>query len=799
MSVQTRSGNLEPVRFDAIHNRIQTICEKANLTNLNSVEITKKTIDRLYNGVTTSELDDFSATICANMGVIDPDYSILAGKICISNLHKNTKQLISEYSFSSITKKINEESSLIHPLYYQKVIENANILDGAIDYSRDYMYDYFGYKTLERSYLLKSNDEIIERPQCMHMRVAVFLNIDKNGYFNLDGCLDLYELLSLHKYTHATPTLFNAGTIRPQLSSCFLLGTEDSIEGIFKTISKCAFISKYAGGIGIHCSNIRASGSIIRTTGGKSSGIIPMLKVYNEVGRYINQGGKRNGSIALYMEPWHGDIEAFLELKKPTGAETERARDLFLALWVPDLFMERVEKDEMWSLMCPDMCPNLQDTYGEDFKKLYNEYEEDPNKIIKRVKARDIWNAILTSQIETGVPYMCYKDAVNRKSNQKNIGTIKSSNLCAEIMEYSDKDEYAVCNLASLNLTKCVKFIDDNPYFDFDELYETSRRATRYLDNVIDINYYPVDETNISNSKNRPIGLGVQGLADVFFQMKYAFESIEAKQLNKMIFETIYHASLTESMELAKIRGAYDTFEGSPASKGILQMDLWLNEVNEVNKVNEASEATEFKSNCNLDWNILKEDIKTFGLRNSLTTAIMPTASTSQILGNYECIEPMNSNVYSRRTLAGNFIVMNKYLVKDLQKINLWDDKMKDEIIKNNGSIQEITSIPDKLKDIYKTVWEIKQRSVVDLAIDRGLFVDQSQSLNIFMATPSYKKLTSCHMYTWKQGLKTGMYYLRSKPAVNAIKFTLSSSESNNSLSEESDSSSENQCDVCSG
>ncbi|VVU94675.1 Ribonucleotide reductase, barrel domain [seawater metagenome] len=744
MEVIKRNGRREPVQFDKITSRIRHLITEEESKYIDATQIAHQTILSMYNGITTEELDQLSSNICASFITIHPLYNNLGAKIGISNLHKMTLD-----SFSDKIKLLYNNNNNISKEYYEFVMKNRDRINKHIKYERDYDFDFFGFKTLERAYLMKLDNKIVERPQDMIMRVNTFIHMD-----DIDKALKSYDLMSEGYFTHASPTLFNSGTTRPQLSSCFLLGTDDSIEGIFKTFTNCGYISKWAGGIGVHVSNIRANGSNIQGTNGQSSGIVPMLKVYNEIARYINQGGKRKGSIAIYLEPFHADIFDFLELRKNTGSETERARDLFLALWIPDLFMKKVEKDEYWHLMCPHECPGLTEVYGDDFDKLYNKYIEE-NKFRKRVKAREIWDKILESQIETGVPYIAFKDSVNKKSNQKNIGTIKSSNLCIEIMEYSDENEYAVCNLASIAVNK---FVDpETKSFDYDKLYEVAYCATDNLNKVINLNYYPTPETKRSNLKHRPVGLGIQGLADAYALMRYPFASDEANLLNRNIIETIYYASLKASNDIAKELGSYETFKGSPFSEGLLQYHLW----------------DEQPSLDKWDWTSLIEDIKKYGTRNSLLTSLMPTASTSQILGNNECFEPFTSNLYTRKTLAGEFIMINKHLVKDLIKLDLWSEEMKDKIVYYNGSVQNIDNIPDDIKELYKTVWEIPQKALLEQAKTRGPFIDQSQSMNIFMATPDSNRLTSSHFYAWKAGLKTGIYYLRSKPAANAIKFTI--------------------------
>jgi len=752
MEVIKRDGRREIVQFDKITARIKNLCSNEDLKRryIEPILIAQKTIASIYSGITTEEIDKISAIICDSMILTHYKYSQLGAKICISNLHKKTSN-----SFYETTKKIYEHKDfnglhvpLVSEKYYKVVNEHKDIFDKIIDYERDYMFDYFGFKTLERSYLIKINGKIIERPQHLIMRVAVGIHFD-----DIDNIVKTYDYMSKGLFTHATPTLFNAGSNRSQLSSCFLLGTEDSLTGIAKTMTSCMEISKWAGGIGIHVSNIRAKGSIIRGTNGRSNGIIPMIKVYNEIARYIDQGGgKRNGSIAVYLEPWHADVFEFLELKKNTGAETERARDIFLALWVPDLFMKRLETNELWSLMCPDECPGLNECYGDEFERLYTEYEQ-LKKYKKQVRVMDLWNAILESQMESGVPYVAYKDHVNRKNNQQNIGIIKSSNLCVEINEVSDANEYAVCNLASIAVNR---FIKPDGTYDFDKLCEVSKQCIINLNKIIDINYYSTPETKISNMRHRPVGLGVQGLADAYMAMKYPYESAEAFELNKQIFETIYYGALSASCELAKIDGHYETFKGSPFSKGIFQFDMWG-----------------VKPSNRWNWDKLRNDVIKYGTRNSLLTSLMPTASTSQILGNTESFEALTSNIYTRRTLAGTFTIVNKFLVDDLVKLDLWNDKMKEKIVYYNGSIQSIPEIPDELKSIYKTVWEIKQKAAIDQSADRGAFIDQSQSMNLYLYEPDSLKLTSALYHGWKRGLKTGSYYIRSKPSADAIKFTV--------------------------
>lgn len=755
MNVVKRNGEVEPVSFDKVLKRINTMskCESfgGNLEFVNIYEIAQKVCSRIYDGVKTSELDELAAQICSSMTLEHPQYSQLASRIIISNHQKNTSPSFSEtihilYNNVDVEGKHNP---LISDTVFQCVLNNKEKLNAVLDYSRDYLFDYFGFKTLERSYLLRVNNKIVERPQHMIMRVSL-------GVHGMDikDAIETYDLMSRKFFVHATPTLFNAGTPHPQCSSCFLLATHDSIDGIFDTLKECANISKRAGGIGLHISDIRGKNSHIRGTNGKSSGIVPMLRVYNNMARYVDQAGRRNGSIAIYLEPHHKDIESFLELRKNHGAEEERARDLFYALWISDLFMERVNKNEMWSLMCPDKCRGLNDVFGDDYKKLYEEYEE-KKMYDKQVKAQDLWFKILSSQIETGTPYMLYKDHVNRKNNQKNLGVIKSSNLCTEIMEYTDNEETAVCNLASVCLPS---FLETNGTFNFQNLEKVVKVIVKNLNKIIDINLYPVEKARNSNMKHRPLGIGVQGLADLFVLMKIPFDSENARQINRDIFETMYYSSLEASMELAKKHGkTYSSFKGSPTSRGILQFDMWNVEVTDKRHA----------------WSTLKENIKTYGLLNSLLLAPMPTASTSQIMGFNEAFEPFTSNIYTRKTSAGEFILVNKYLIKDLQDIGLWNADMKSKIILHAGSIQNIPEIPQNLKDMYKIVWEIKQKCIIEMAADRGAFIDQSQSMNLFVDNPDFKKLTSMHFYAWSKGLKTGMYYLRTKAKAKAQQFTM--------------------------
>lgn len=751
MFVIKRDGRTETVKFDKITARIEKLCYGLNPQLVDPVDVAKKVIEGLYDGVTTSELDNLAAETAASLTTRHPDYALLASRIAVSNLHKNTTKSFSA-TMRALYVYIDPKSQLAAPLLADDVWEiiekNADLLDSHIIYDRDFSFDYFGFKTLERSYLLKLNGQIVERPQHMYMRVAV--GIHKN---DLESVIKTYDLLSERWFTHATPTLFNAGTPKPQMSSCFLLTMkDDSIEGIYDTLKQTAKISQSAGGIGLSIHNIRATGSYIGGTNGTSNGIVPMLKVFNDTARYVDQGGgKRKGAFAIYLEPWHADVFEFLDLKKNHGKEENRARDLFYALWIPDLFMERVEANGDWSLFCPHESPGLSDCWGDNFKTLYEGYEKE-GRARKVIKAQELWYAIINSQIETGTPYLLYKDAANRKSNQQNLGTIKSSNLCTEIIEYTSPEEVAVCNLASIALPRFVA----NREFDHQKLYDVTFQATINLNKIIDENYYPVEEAQYSNMRNRPVGLGIQGLADVFILMRQAFDSEASKLLNVEIAETMYYAALKASVHLAKRDGAYQTYEGSPMSKGLLQFDMW-----------NVTPTTRW------DWATLRGDIKKHGVRNSLLIAPMPTASTSQILGNNECFEPYTSNIYTRRVLSGEFVVVNKHLLRDLATLNLWDSTMKNSIIAANGSIQHIKEIPEDIKELYKTVWEIKQRSLIDMAADRGAYICQSQSLNLFIQEPTTSKLTSMHFYAWKKGLKTGMYYLRTQAATQAVKFTI--------------------------
>ncbi len=753
MYVVKRDGRKEPIMFDKITARVRKLCY--GLSDLvDPVRVTMRVIEGLYDGVTTSELDNLAAEIAATLTTAHPDYAKLAARISVSNLHKNTKKSFSE-TMKDLHEYVNPRTGKKAPLLsdevYKVISENADMLDSTIIYNRDFGYDYFGFKTLERSYLLKLNGKIAERPQHMLMRVSIGIHLE-----DLDSAIETYELMSKKFFTHATPTLFNSGTPKPQMSSCFLLAMkDDSIDGIYDTLKQTAKISQSAGGIGLSIHNIRATGSYIAGTNGTSNGIVPMLRVFNDTARYVDQGGgKRKGSFAVYVEPWHADIFEFLELKKNHGKEEMRARDLFYAMWIPDLFMKRVETDSEWTLMCPNECPGLFTNHSEAFEELYTRYETE-GKGRKTIKARELWEKILESQIETGTPYMLYKDAANRKSNQKNLGTIRSSNLCTEIMEYTSPDEVAVCNLASIALPMFVK----NGSFDHKELFRVTKRVTKNLNRVIDRNYYPVKEAENSNMRHRPIGLGVQGLADTFIMLRLPFTCDEARKLNQEIFETLYFAAVTASMEASKEEGPYSTYKGSPISKGEFQHNLWGIKDDELSG--------------RWDWEKLRKSVKKHGVRNSLLVAPMPTASTSQILGNNECFEPYTSNIYTRRVLSGEFIVVNKHLLEDLVGLGLWNENLKQELMRANGSIQHINEIPEEIKELYKTVWELSMKDIIDMSRQRGYFIDQSQSLNLFMENANYPKLTSMHFYAWKSGLKTGMYYLRTKAAVDAIKFTL--------------------------
>ncbi|TGZ81591.1 ribonucleoside-diphosphate reductase large subunit [Ascodesmis nigricans] len=762
MYVLKRDGRKERVQFDKITARVSRLCYGLDPDHIDAATITQKVISGVYQGVTTIELDNLAAETAAYMTVTHPDYAILAARIAVSNLHKQTKKVWSQVVsdlYHYVNPKNGRPSPMISEKTYETVMRHADEFNSAIVYDRDFGYNYFGFKTLERSYLLRIDGKVAERPQHMIMRVAVGIHGD-----NVEKVIETYNHMSLRHFTHASPTLFNAGTPSPQLSSCFLVAMkDDSIEGIYDTLKTCAMISKTAGGIGLNIHNIRATGSYIAGTNGNSNGIVPMLRVYNNTARYVDQGGnKRPGAFAIYLEPWHADIFEFLDLRKNHGKEEVRARDLFYALWICDLFMKRVEKNQDWSLFCPNEAPGLADVYGEEFEELYTKYENTPGLARQTIKAQKLWHAILDAQVETGNPFMLYKDAANKKSNQKNLGTIKSSNLCTEIIEYSGPDEVAVCNLASIALPAFVDIANET--YDFQKLHDVTKVVIKNLNKIIDVNYYPVQEAKNSNMRHRPVGVGVQGLADAFLALRMPFDSSEARQLNLQIFETIYHAAVEASTELAEVEGTYETYEGSPASQGILQYDMW-----------------NVKPTDLWDWDELKAKVKKHGLRNSLLVAPMPTASTSQILGYNECFEPYTSNIYSRRVLAGEFQIVNPWLLKDLVEMGLWGDSMKNRIIAANGSIQHITNIPDDIKALYKTVWEISQKTILDMAADRmspsylmgAAFIDQSQSLNIHMQNPTKGKLTSMHFYGWKKGLKTGMYYLRTQAAAAAIQFTV--------------------------
>ncbi len=757
MFVVKRDGRKEPVMFDKITARVKKLCYNLNPL-VDPVRVAMRVIEGLYDGVTTSELDNLASEIAATMTTTHPDYAQLAARISVSNLHKNTKKSFYDTMtdlYTYVNPRTGKEAPLLSDEVYDVIKKHKDVLDSSIIYNRDFGYDFFGFKTLERSYLLKLNGQIVERPQHMLMRVSVGIHME-----DIDAVLETYELMSKRFFTHATPTLFNSGTPKPQMSSCFLLTMkEDSIDGIYDTLKQTARISQSAGGIGLSIHNIRATGSYIAGTNGTSNGIVPMLRVFNDTARYVDQGGgKRKGSFAIYVEPWHADIFDFLDLKKNHGKEEMRARDLFYAMWTPDLFMKRVEADAEWTLMCPNECPDLYNCHSDEFEALYTQYEAE-GKGRRTIRARELWEKILESQIETGTPYMLYKDAANRKSNQKNLGTIRSSNLCTEIMEYTAPDEVAVCNLASIALPM---FVNEGA-FDHEELFRVTKRVTKNLNRVIDRNYYPVPEAENSNLRHRPIGLGVQGLADTFIQLRMPFTSDAAKELNQEIFETLYFAAVTASMEMAQEEGPYTTYKGSPISKGKFQHNLWGIKDEELSG--------------RWDWAALRKDVKKHGVRNSLLVAPMPTASTSQILGNNECFEPYTSNIYTRRVLSGEFIVVNKHLLEDLVERGLWNEEMKQELMRANGSVQQIEGIPDDIKELYKTVWEMSMKDIIDMSRQRGYFIDQSQSLNLFMEGATMAKLTSMHFYAWKSGLKTGMYYLRTKSAVDAIKFTLSNKE----------------------
>lgn len=750
MYVIKRNGKKESVKFDKITARIEKLSYSLN-RSVNVIDVAKKVIEGIYDGVPTTELDNLAAETAASLTIKHPDYALLASRIAISNLHKNTTKSFSDTMrvlYNCTDPKTGRKMPLLADDVMQIIEEHAELLDSSIIYDRDFAFDYFGFKTIEKSYLLRIDGKVVERPQHMYMRVAI--GIHKS---DVHAAIETYNMMSERWFTHATPTLFNAGTPKPQMSSCFLLTMkDDSIDGIYDTLKQTAKISQSAGGIGLAIHNVRATGSYIGGTNGTSNGLIPMLRVFNDTARYVDQGGgKRKGAFAIYLEPWHADVFDFLDIRKNHGKEELRARDLFNALWIPDLFMKRVEENAEWSLFCPNEAPGLSECFGEEFEKLYTTYEKE-GRARKSIKAQELWFAILEAQIETGTPYLLYKDAANQKSNQQNLGTIKSSNLCTEIIEYTSPDEVAVCNLASLALPR---FVQDGK-FNFEKLYDVTYHVTQNLNKIIDGNYYPVEEARNSNMRHRPIGLGVQGLADVFILMRLPFESDMAKLLNKNIFETIYFAAMTASKDLAKKFGAYETFAGSPLSQGKFQFDLW-----------------NVKPSDRYDWESLRAEVMQFGARNSLLVAPMPTASTSQILGNNECFEPYTSNIYTRRVLSGEFIIVNKHLLRDLAELGLWNNTMKNKIIAANGSIQNINEIPANIKELYKTVWEIKQRNLIDMAADRGAFICQSQSLNLFVDSPTMAKLTSMHFYAWKKGLKTGMYYLRTQAATQAVQFTV--------------------------
>jgi len=793
MRVKKRDGTFQNIAFDKILNRVKNLGKMAAITSINYSSLIIKVIDQLHDGISTTKIDELTAEQCATLSTLHPDYITLASYITVSNNHKNTSD-----SFYDAMKTLYEnkngnfvQSPLVSHELIKVVDEYKEVFESMIQYKRDYLIEYFGLKTLEYSYLMKINGKIIERPQHMWLRVAIGIHGD-----DLKRIKETYDLMSQKYFTHATPTLFNAGTLRPQLSSCYLIAMEDdSLGGIFNTLSDCAHISKWAGGIGLHIHNIRAKGSLIAGTNGASTGIVPMLRVFNSTARYVDQGGRRNGSFAIYLEPWHADICDFLELKKNHGDEELKARDLFYALWIPDLFMRKVKANEEWCLFSPSECPGLSDMCGNDFDSLYHHYESEKREKGK-INARDLWFKILDSQMETGTPYLLYKDACNKKSNQQNLGVIKSSNLCTEIVQYSDDTETAVCNLASIALNRFVKLATDSdsngpgPCYDFEALHAVTKIVTYNLNRIIDINYYPTEKTKKSNMRHRPIGIGVQGLADVFMLMNYAFASNESKELNKQIFETMYHAALESSMELAKLHGPYETFQGSPASDGVLQFDMW-----------EYDPGT-----ARYDWTALKASIVEHGLRNSLLLAPMPTASTSQILGNNEAFEPITSNIYTRRTMAGEFIVMNKYLMRELIDAGLWNERLKNNIIANRGSVQHLTQLSEHVRNKYKTVWEIPMKDVIDMSADRAVFICQSQSLNLWMEEPNYKSLTSMHFYAWTKGLKTGLYYLRRKPKHQAQQFTIEPPTSRNAENDDEDNSNlqflqdeeENTCTMCS-
>lgn len=775
MHVTKRNGQREEVSFDKVLKRLRIL---SHGLDIDITEIASKVCSRIFDGVHTTELDELAANICSSLVFENPDFGTLAARISISNHHKNTKASFVETmdDLYSYTDTLGNHRPIVSSSLHAITYKYKNLLDSEINHQRDFEYDYFGFRTLQRSYLMKIDGHVVERPQHMLMRVAIGIHGD-----DIERALETYHLLSKRFFTHATPTLFNAGTQYQQMSSCYLVSIiEDSLEGIFDTIKECSKISKWSGGIGIHISDVRARGSRINKTNGVSSGIIPMLRVFNNTARYVNQGSKRLGSIAVYLEPWHADVESFLELRKNHGNEEERCRDLFTALWVPDLFMERVRDNMNWSLMCPSTCPGLADVWGEQFKELYERYEAE-GLAVRTVKAQELWFKVLQAQIEQGTPYLLYKDHANAKSNQKNIGTIKSSNLCAEIIEVSSPEETAVCNLASLCLPMYVNA--DKKEFDFQSLHKVTKIVTRNLNKVIDCNFYPSEKARVSNFRHRPIGIGVQGLADVFIMIRLPFDSEGARKLNKEIFETIYHAAIEASCELAKDDGWYESFPGSPASHGLLQFDLW----------GKTDEPRMWK-----DWDALKERVKTHGLRNSLLVAIMPTASTSNICGFNECVEAFTTNIFKRSTLSGEFIIVNKYLVKDLMSLGLWDAEMRRDLILNEGSVQDISRIPDDIKALYKTMWELKQKTILDLAIDRGQYVCQSQSQNVFLSEPNFQMLTSLHFYAWSGGLKTSSYYLRSHPAAKTQKFTIQPSGSNKSSKTVPECSTDGTCLMCS-
>lgn len=773
MRVTKRDGELKTVEFDKILRRLKILGNEAGI-KINYTSLAMKVIDQLFDGISTTKIDELSAEQCASMSSTHHDYNTLAGRIVVSNHQKNTEPSFSKvmtalYNFKD---KHGHHSPLVSEELYAVVQVAGDELDAMCDYSRDYLIDYFGFKTLDRAYLMKIDGKAVERAQHMWLRVAMGIHGT-----DMSAIQETYDYMSRKYFTHATPTLFNAGTPHPQLSSCFLQAMEnDSVDGIYNTLKDCALISKWAGGIGLHIHNVRASGSHIRGTNGNSNGIVPMLKVFNHTAKYIDQGGgRRNGSFAIYLEPWHADVEMFLQMRKNHGDEELKARDLFYAVWVPDLFMERIKANGKWTLMCPDECPGLADVYGDEFVALYTKYEQE-GRGRSTVNARDIWLQILDAQMETGTPYILFKDACNKKSNQKNIGTIKSSNLCTEVIQYSDDTETAVCNLASIALPT---FVSADGVFDYDELHKVTKVVTANLNRVIDINYYPIEKARKSNMRHRPIGIGVQGLNDTFMLMDISFQSEEAKEVNRKIFETIYHGALERSCELAQGYGPYETFPGSPASQGILQFDMWGVD----------------PTNARYDWTALKQKIMTHGIRNSLLLAPMPTASTSQILGFNECIEPVTSNIYSRRTLAGEFIMTNKYLMNDLLKLDLWNDKIKNNIIANNGSVQHIEAIPQKIRDKYRTVWELPMKHLIDMSADRGAYICQSQSLNLWLEDPNYNSLTSMHFYSWSKGLKTGIYYLRRRARHQAQKFTIEPELKPGAVAQETD---DEICDMCS-